>query len=125
MKKCKLKKNNKGITLISLVVTIIVILILASLSISTLMGQNGILTRVSEAKIKTEEAQLLEELQIAITSLAMNYYNSNHSGTLADYIFNNVDKLKNQLGDSNVSVNETAKTITYKGKTFAVANDGT
>ncbi len=54
-----MKKINKntGITLIALVVTIIVLLILAGISISMLTGQNGILNRASEAKEKTEYAQ--------------------------------------------------------------------
>ena len=42
-------KNNKGITLIALVVTIIVLLILAGVSIAMLSGQNGILNRASQA----------------------------------------------------------------------------
>jgi len=37
------KKNNKGITLIALVITIIVLLILAAISVATLTGENGIL----------------------------------------------------------------------------------
>ncbi len=50
-------KKNKGITLIALVVTIIVLLILAGISIAMLSGQNGILNRASEAKEKTGIAQ--------------------------------------------------------------------
>ena len=53
----KLKNNRKGITLIALVITIIVLLILAGVSIATLTGDNGILTRAQEAKTKTEEAK--------------------------------------------------------------------
>ena len=53
----KFFKKNLGITLIALVVTIIVLLILAGVSISMLTGQNGILNRASEAKEKTEQAQ--------------------------------------------------------------------
>ena len=58
MKKLKeeLKYGKKGITLISLVVTIIVLLILAGVTIATLTGNNGILTRASEAKEKTKIA---------------------------------------------------------------------
>ena len=58
-------KNKSGITLIALVVTIIVLLILAGISISMLTGQNGILNRASEAKEKTKEAQKdeIEKLQ--------------------------------------------------------------
>ncbi len=57
-----MKKINKntGITLIALVVTIIVLLILAGVSISMLTGQNGILNRASEAKEKTEDVQKMK-----------------------------------------------------------------
>ena len=59
------RKKNKGITLIALVVTIVVLLILAGVTIATLTGDNGILTRAQEAKEKTEEAQRNEEAQLA------------------------------------------------------------
>ena len=54
--------KNKGITLIALVVTIIVLLILAGISITMLTGQNGILKRAVEAKDITSEAQLAEDI---------------------------------------------------------------
>ena len=54
--------KNKGITLIALVVTIIVLLILAGISITMLTGQNGILKRAVEAKDLTSEAQLAEDI---------------------------------------------------------------
>ena len=54
-------RRNKGITLIALVVTIIVLLILAGISIAMLTGQNGILNRAAEAKEKTRVAQEDEE----------------------------------------------------------------
>ena len=47
-------KNNKAITLIALIVTIIVLLILAGVSIATLTGDNGLLTKAQEAKEATE-----------------------------------------------------------------------
>jgi len=53
-------KKNLGITLIALVVTIVVLLILAGISISMLTGQNGILNRAQEAKEKTKKAQIDE-----------------------------------------------------------------
>ena len=78
MKKLKeeLKYGKKGITLISLVVTIIVLLILAGVTIATLTGNNGILTRASEAKEKTEEAQEKEGLELAVTSSQMEDVNT-------------------------------------------------
>ena len=54
------KTNEKGITLIALIVTIIVLLILASVSIAMLTGENGILTQAQKAKNETENAQLKE-----------------------------------------------------------------
>ena len=62
--KHKLKKN-KGITLIALVVTIIILLILAGISISMLTGQNGILNRAQEAKNKTQVANEKEAIGLA------------------------------------------------------------
>ena len=54
------KNREKGITLIALVVSIIVLLVLAGVSISMLTGQNGILTRAAESKGKTEDAEKRE-----------------------------------------------------------------
>ena len=57
----KTKKNARGITLIALVITTIVLLILAGVAIAALSGDNGILTRAKEAKEKTAQAQKEEE----------------------------------------------------------------
>ena len=54
-------RNNKGITLVALVITIIVLLILAGVSIAMLTGQNGIFTQAQNAKNRTEEARADEE----------------------------------------------------------------
>ena len=56
-----IRKKNKGITLIALVITIVVLLILAGITIAALSGDNGILTRAREAKEKTKQAQKEEE----------------------------------------------------------------
>ena len=47
--------KQKGITLIALVVTIIVLLILAGISIATLTGENGLITKTNTAKEKTKQ----------------------------------------------------------------------
>ena len=59
-------KEAKGITLIALVITIIVLLILAGVTIATLTGDNGILTKAGDAKTQTEQAKEDENLKIAI-----------------------------------------------------------
>ncbi len=56
-----LKTKEGGITLIALVITIIVLLILAGVSIAMLTGENGILTQAQKAKNETDEAQSKEE----------------------------------------------------------------
>ena len=60
--KTKVKENQKGITLIALVITIIVLLILASVSIAMLTGDNGILTRAGDAKIETALGAVKEQI---------------------------------------------------------------
>ncbi len=62
----------KGITLIALVITIIVLLILAGVSIATLTGDNGILTKAQTAKTETEKASEEEQLKLAAMNAAMN-----------------------------------------------------
>ena len=57
--------RNKGITLIALVVTIIVLLILAGVSIATLTGENGILTRANDSKTQTEIGEEKEAIGLA------------------------------------------------------------
>ena len=60
------KKNARGITLIALVITIIVLLILAGITINALSGENGIITKSKEAKIKTEKSRTIEKINLAI-----------------------------------------------------------
>ena len=66
MKSNKNQRKNRGITLIALVITIIVLLILAGVSIAMLTGENGIITQAQNAKNKTEEAEEKERIQLAI-----------------------------------------------------------
>ena len=59
-------KKNKGITLIALVITIIVLLILAGVTIATLTGDNGILAQASRAKQESEKASIIEQIRLDI-----------------------------------------------------------
>ncbi len=68
-------KENRGITLIALVVTVIVLLVLAGVSISMLAGQNGVLTRAAEAKRKTEDAEKQENKKMEEYDDTINQYN--------------------------------------------------
>ena len=69
MKKIIRKNKTSGITLIALVITIIVLLILAGVAIASLSGENGLFKRAQEAKEKTLESQLKEEIGMAIMDI--------------------------------------------------------
>ncbi len=56
-----MQRNTKGITLIALVVTIIVLIILAGVSINLVLGENGIVSKTKKAKENTELAKVEEE----------------------------------------------------------------
>ena len=61
-------KRNKGITLIALVVTIIVLLILAGISIQMLVGEGGILTNAKDARDRTNIQDIMEQVQMDIAA---------------------------------------------------------
>ena len=67
-------KMQRGITLIALVITIIVLLILAGVSIAMLTGDNGILTRSREAKTTTIEKSNEEIVKMAVQDLLTEYH---------------------------------------------------
>ena len=66
-------KNQNGITLIALVITIIVLLILAGISIAMLTGDNGILTQASSAKITNLRAEADERVKLAVQAMNLEY----------------------------------------------------
>ena len=59
----KQERREKGITLVALVITIIVLIILAGVTLMTLTGQDGILTKAKESRISTELSAYQEELE--------------------------------------------------------------
>ena len=59
-------RQNKAITLIALVITIIVLLILAGITIASLTGDNGLLARAAVAKGNTERAEVIEKVRLQI-----------------------------------------------------------
>ena len=73
--------NNKGITLIALVITIIVLLILAGVSIAMLTGSNGILTQANRAGEASAKAEAEEALKLAISEILANKMDPTYEGT--------------------------------------------
>jgi len=87
-------KNSKGITLIALVITIIVLLILAGVAISMLSGENGILKQAAEAKTETEIKSTREAIKLgAIAAMT----NKNH-------IIEDADKLEEALNEQDLKI---------------------
>lgn len=89
-------KGKKGITLIALVVTIIVLLVLAGISISMLTGQNGILSRTQEAKKENKKVQIKEKIELIIQEYLIEQKTGKTTADLKDYmsqkLSTNVDK---------------------------------
>ena len=117
----KFQKNTKGITLIALVVTIIVLLILAGISISMLMGRNGILNRAAEAKKEHTIAQEREAIAIAYSS-SMNVDNIGKVTGLE--LQDELDKI---MENTEVTENDTNLNILFKDTLhrYTISQDGT
>ena len=111
----KRNKDNRGITLIALVVTIIVLLILAGVSINMLTGQNGILTNAAKAKENTEVASDLEFLQTKAYEAVTNYYVKGQTGSENEYILEELGKV------SGVETSVLQGTVKYNGKTYDIS----
>ena len=79
-------KKNKGITLISLVITIIILIILAGIAIATLTGKNGLFSRAKQAKQKSEEEQTKENATITdYESKVSEYVDESNSNNIVNY----------------------------------------
>jgi len=78
--------KNRGITLIALVITIIVLLILAGISISMLTGENGLLTKASLAKDNTRAGGIQEEINLAVAQNELYNYSEGQKTNKDDLI---------------------------------------
>lgn len=83
-------KQEKGITLVALVITIIVLLILAGVSISLVVGDNGVLSQANKSKSETQTAQAKEALTSAIAGCQGDFtttvYVNNSAASFSDYM---------------------------------------
>ena len=106
-------KGQKAITLIALVITIIVLLILAGISISMLSGENSILSRAGQARDRTEESQIKEEVSLAWNGVQtdgyINGWDLNKKATELQI------ELRKQDSTATVTVDGKKLNVTYKG----------
>ena len=92
-------KKQRGITLIALVVTIVILLILSGISLNIVLGNNGIITKAQEAKIENNHSTVLEMLQMESSNYDTKYLDEEDSISLISYL------KQKQIIDSNLEVN--------------------
>lgn len=69
-------RNERGITLVALVVTIVVLLILAGVTITYALSNNGIFTKAQEAEMVSEQATIRDAVSSAQAECMMEYYDA-------------------------------------------------
>ena len=112
-------KEQKGITLIALVITIIVLLILAGVSIAMLTGQNGILTKATTSKTETAKAEVMERINMELNAVYADVLSGDITTLEDDY----VTKINTNLGEKATATKDTDKkvlTITPKDSTLGI-----
>lgn len=127
-----MKINERGITLIALVVTIVVLIILAGISISMLTGENGIITRATESNLQTKIGEEKEAINLAMQALFID--KADNPDNYQNGIINNT-QLKNEMDKSTIkpeeiTMNETTNELTVKfddsrdNRTYVVEQTG-
>ena len=117
-----MKNNQKGITLVALVITIIVLLILAGVTIAALSGDNGILTRASQSKQNDEIGTAKDTINLAANQAIQEYYNRMYVDTTATAIGGSVAENNKQTTVKNFVIEAVKATVDatdttlYKGK---------
>ena len=110
-------KSKKGITLVALVVTTVVLLILAGVSINLVLGDNGIIKKANQAASVTKEAEVKE----AINRTILEFYLTNDYETLEDFLKAKVTEGKidsvTKNADGTLTVKKGEYSVTVENKT--------
>ena len=116
-------KGKNGITLIALVITIIVLLILAGVTIATLTGDNGILTKAQSTKIQSERASIKEQIELAVVA---SWINDNlDAGIDTTVLETELNEINGLNIESKGQGDDLPWTVTAKGFKFQIKEDGT
>ena len=109
--------NEKAITLIALVVTIVILLILAGVTITMTLGQNGLFTRARAGAAAYNESEVRDDLSMLITQYTWDKVSGKTDKSLGDYLKDN--------GATSVKANADGTTleVEYKGYVFTVNKD--
>lgn len=113
-------KEVNGITIISLIITIIVLLILAGISIAMVTGQNGILNRAKDVENINRIAQIDEQVRLAVADALSGGEGTITKDSLKIALDNNIGS-----GNYNLTEDETEKIIiTVRDKTYSIDKNG-
>lgn len=117
-------EKSKGITLIALVVTIIVLIILAGISLNLLSGNRGIVGRAEETAFKQKLAQISEEWSLVKAGMAINFENTkiNAGSVLEDII--TVEELEGIDVDSVEDIHSILKQVGSTEEKYIMIMDG-
>ena len=120
----KFPTSNSAITLIALIITIIVLLILAGVTLNMVMGENGIFGKANNAKNKTEVAQYEEELRLCVLELQTDAATNGTTFNMETIKNKFVEKVKELENTTEIEFpTEESKTRldgTYKGYEFYI-----
>ena len=109
--------NEKAITLIALVVTIVILLILAGVTITMTLGQNGLFTRAREGAAAYEESEVRDDLSMLITQYTWDKASEKTDKSLGDYL------KENRATSVKANADGTTLEVKYKGYVFTVNKD--
>lgn len=126
----KKERSNKGITLIALVITIIVLLILAGVTIATLTGENGILTQANKAKTETIKGSAEEKVQLEVLGsygtngeIELSTLNDNLKNNIPGLTYNGSEISEDILGDDRNRIEKLPATVVVDGVKVVIKAD--
>ena len=116
-------RNQKGITLVALVITIIVLLILAGVTLAMISGQDGILTKAVSAKKQNELGAAKDEVALKVNTLIADFYEDRYvtgdydKDVVGKYVIDNFGASMTTSNQVSVINSEGSLTLSYDGAT--------
>lgn len=116
-------KKERGITLVALVVTIVVLLILAGVSISMVLGNNGIVTKAKSTQVEQNKAYGKEVIESALKSVQIDILSGKKTtnATATDVVTAIYNKTPDGTEEFKAGTDGKSVTYTKDGKTFKYA----
>ena len=113
------KTKENAITLISLIITVIILMILAGIVVSALMGDNGLITRAKDTKNKTQEAQIKEKIEMVIQEIRIDEVSNSKTFNMQILI----EKIPQKLNDITIEEDGEEAIGEYEGYNYRIKNN--